>query len=165
VEIDVQASHLFILYALNGKQLAPGQDPYDIPGIERSVVKGLFAVSTGAGQVPDKWPTGLSKTYKAETGKSLAKSYNFKTVRGELLSLHPVLNSLEKGKLDWGRLQYEESECFIWAMRNLWDPFKVGALPVHDSLIVAEEDEEISIDFVERAYERRFGARPFARVK
>lgn len=165
VEIDVQASHLFILYALNGKQLAPGQDPYDIPGIERSVVKGLFAVSTGAGQVPDKWPTGLSKTYKAETGKSLAKSYNFKFVRGELLSLHPVLNSLKKGKLDWGRLQYEESECFIWAMRNLWDPGKVGALPVHDSLIVAEENEEISIDFVEQAYERRFGARPFVRVK
>ena len=50
-------------------------------------------------------------------------------------------------------------------MRNLWDPFKVGALPVHDSLIVAEEDEEISIDFVEQAYERRFGARPFVRAK
>jgi hypothetical protein len=165
VEIDVQASHLFILYALNGKQLAPGQDPYDIAGIERSVVKGLFAVSAGVGQVPDKWPTGLAKTYKAKTGKSLAKSYKFKSVRGELLSLHPVLHSLKKGKLDWGRLQYEESECFIWAMRNLWDPFKVGALPVHDSLIVAERDKEIAIDFVGRAYEKRFGARPFTRVK
>jgi hypothetical protein len=113
----------------------------------------------------DRWPQELSKSYKAETGRPLGKAYEFREVLRDLLELHPVLRTIKKGKLDWARLQYEESECFMWAMRNLWDPFEVGALPVHDSLIVASEKKDIAIDFLGQAYENRFGSRPFIRVK
>jgi hypothetical protein len=165
VEIDVQASHLFILYALNNQKLHIDQDPYRIPGVERSVVKGLFAAITGAGKLPERWPQKLSKSYKKENGRTLAKTYRFGKVLGDLLELHPVLRTIKKGKLDWARLQYEESECFLWAMRTLWDPFKVGALPVHDSLIVLKEDEKIAKDYLGIAYENQFGYRPLIRVK
>lgn len=113
----------------------------------------------------DRWPQGLSKSNKPKTGIALAKTYRLDKVLRDLLELHPVLPTIKKGRLDLARLQFEESECFVWALRNLWDPFEVGALPVHDSLIVANEKKDIAIDFLGQAYENRFGSRPFIRVK
>ncbi|MDW4548398.1 hypothetical protein R5H32_03430 [Defluviimonas sp. D31] len=165
VEIDVRASHLFILSALNGRKLPIDEDPYDIEGIDRDVVKGLFSAIAGKGEIPTRWPQKLGKDYEAKRGRKLGKTYKLKDVIEALLKRHPVIGSIRRGSLDWARLQYEESECFLAAMLELGDHFQVGALPVHDSLIVAERDRELAIDILGLAYERRFGARPFIRVK
>ena len=60
VELDARASHLFILYAINNLALPQEDDPYAIPGIERDVVKGVFAAICGKGGRPIRWPKTLA---------------------------------------------------------------------------------------------------------
>jgi hypothetical protein len=77
-EIDIGASHLTIFLAQHGIRLAEGQDAYGIvPGVHRSVVKGLVTAMFGKGDIHRKrWPDGLAKEYTDKTeGRILQKDY------------------------------------------------------------------------------------------
>ena len=165
VELDVKASHLFILYALKGQRLEEDGDPYYLPGVERDVVKGLFVAATGKGTMPKRWPVKLAENYEAKTGIKLSKAYKLGSVREALLKKHPVLGSMKPKRLDWAHLQYEESECFVSAILHLGRYFERAVLPVHDSIIVPRRDMELALDMLGGAYEERFGSRPVIRAK
>ena len=164
VELDVRSSHLFILYALNGVGLDASSDPYHLPGIERDVVKGVFTATTGKGSYPRRWPQGLSKAYQEKTGLSVAKTYELSEVVQALRDKHPVLDTIRQGELDWAKLQYEESECFMACLSCLGREHGVAALPVFDSLIVAERHQELARTVLGEAYKQRLGFSPVIRV-
>ena len=159
----MRASHLSILHALNGATLDAEGDPYEIPGIERDVVKGIFAAACGMGKMPRRWPVEFSEKYAKSTGKKPSEVYVLKDVVAALEARHPILNSLKPGELDWARLQFEESECFMAAMLELARLFDVATLPIHDSIVVAAREKELALETLKLAYERRLGFRPVVR--
>jgi hypothetical protein len=156
-ELDIRASHLFILYALNGQPLPYDEDPYHIPAIERDVVKGVFTAICGGGKKPTRWPKELNKRYREATGKPLSDVYKLKAVTDALYSKHPVLNTISTAGLDWARLQYEESECFVTALLHLGREHGLSGLPIHDSLIVPHHSADIAEGVLSEAYRQRFG--------
>ena len=165
VELDVRASHLFILYALMGLELSSESDPYFLPGVERDVVKGVFATTTGKGTFPKKWPGDFSKDYLEKTGRKISKDYKLKEVVGALQAKHPILHKISSGKLDWAKLQYEESECFMDCLSRLGREHGIAALPIYDGLIVAERHKKLATLVLREAYRQRLGFTPVIREK
>lgn len=165
VELDVRASHLFILYALNSLSLAQEDDPYTIPGIDRDVVKGLFAAICGRGGRPTRWPKKLAASFRDQTGHSISKTYNLSETLNALYSKHQVLEKIKGGTLDWARLQYEESECFMECLLALGRDHGIAALPIFDGLIVARRHKEVTEKMLRGAYGNRFSVEPIIRVK
>lgn len=163
VELDVHASHMFILYALHPKFDPPNGDHYLLANVDRDVVKGVATAILGRGGVPKQWPKALNQKYK-EAGINLSKSYKLSTLVESLLRKHPVLGEVKKGVMDWAHLQYEESECFVEAILDLGRSHGITALPVHDSLIVAECNAKVAERALTGAYERRFGRSPAIRI-
>ncbi|SOC21377.1 hypothetical protein [Rhodobacter maris] len=163
MELDVRASHLFILYALQGQEMDPEADPYFLPGVEREVVKGLFTAMTGQGGRPSRFPKALAKNYLAKTGRKIGSVYNLGKLLDALMAKYPVLAKLKRGSLDWARLQYEESECFMECLLRLGREFGIAALPIHDSLIVAKAHEDMARTILVCAYAARFGFDPEVR--
>ena len=164
VELDVRSSHLFILSVLRKQPIQIGKDPYQFPGIERDVAKGLIVAILGNGSVPKRWPKEMNQKYLAKNGLALSKKYKLSEVVEKLRARYPFLDTVEKGKLDWARLQYEESECFVEAMLDLGSR-GVAVLPVHDSLIVAKRHCDIARETLGLAYQDRFGTMPNIVVK
>jgi hypothetical protein len=165
VEIDVRASYLHILYAMHGLELPIEGDPYGIPGIEREVVKGLMVAIFGNGGGLKRWPVKMAETYLKTSGVKLSQRYTLAKVNAAIFERHPILEKVKVAKLDWAHLQYEESECFLSAMLELGRDYHVSALPVFDSLIVAEGNQELAKDILGQAYQRRLGSRPIIRAK
>ncbi|WP_131726003.1 hypothetical protein ACTTAK_14910 [Rhodobacter capsulatus] len=165
VELDVGSSHLFILYALHDLELDTDDDPYFLPGVEREVVKGLFAAMTGKGSRLTRFPKKLSEDYMKPTGRKISTVYKLGKVLDALIAKHPILNKLKKGSMDWARLQYEESECFMECLTRLGHDHGVAALPVFDSLIVAKQHRDVALTCLVEAYGNRFGCLPEVRCK
>ena len=165
VELDVRASHLFILYALNNLELCSEPDPYFLPSVERDVVKGVFATTTGKGTFPKKWPGDFSNDYLKKTGRKISKVYKLKEVVGALQEKHPILHEISAGKLDWAKLQYEESECFMDCLGRLGREHGIAALPIYDGLIVAERHKKLATLVLQEAYHQRLGFAPAIREK
>lgn len=160
VELDVRASHLAILYGLHGKSLDTEADPYHIDGIEREVVKNVFTAWGGLGKPPIRWPKEQAEKYAQRHGRKLSDAYKLKDVVAALRNRHPVLDKIKPRALDWSKLQFVESECFVSAMLELFRCYEVPALPVHDSLIVRERDGDLVEDILGQSYQRKLGFRP-----
>ncbi|EAP77848.1 hypothetical protein ISM_06125 [Roseovarius nubinhibens ISM] len=159
-EIDVSASHLFILYAIHGERLDYVSDPYNVAEYPRDVVKQIIVTMIGAGKPPQRWPKGFTKRYKQQHGHLPIKDYKLKDVREAVLRKHPLLKKLKTGKLDWANLQFEEAECFLAAMLSLHEAKSIPSLPVHDSLIVRQSDVHIAKEILEKSYKDRLGFAP-----
>ncbi|ARE81785.1 hypothetical protein ROSMUCSMR3_00277 [Roseovarius mucosus] len=159
-EIDVSASHLFILYALHGEHLDYGSDPYRVADYPREVIKQIVVSMIGAGKVPERWPKDFNAAYKEEHGHLPNDDYKLKDVVTAILRKHPILKKLKKDKLDWANLQFEESECFLSTMLELHELYDVTSLPIHDSLIVRQSDKTMAERVLGQAYKFRFGHVP-----
>lgn len=165
VEIDIRSSHMFILYALHTKYVVPNGDHYSIPDVEREVVKGLITSYLGKGSAPTRWPKDLAAKFFEEYGVKLGKAHSLSKVISAVEAKHPVLSEVRPSSMDWGKLQFLESECFVEAMLELGRSYGVAALPVHDSLIVAKRYADIATSVLMQAYGRQFGRIPDVRIK
>ncbi len=159
-EIDVSASQLSILYALQDKTLTYDRDPYQIAGIPREVTKRIVVASIGRGKFPSRWPRSFDEKFVAKHGYHPRDRYKLKDVVKKVSRRHPVLHCLEPNQLDWADLQYEEAECFLLVMQRLFERFGVPSLPVHDSLIVPQRDQSVAIAVLQEVYNERFGFVP-----
>lgn len=163
-EIDVRASHLSILYALSGALLANNRDPYWVEDYPRPIIKKLIVATIGGGKMPTKWPKGFNEEFATEHGYQPRNRFKLKDVVEAINAKHPVLDNLEKGKLDWANLQFEEAECFMSAMMELHENHGIASLPVHDSLIVRKMDIGPAKSALATAYETRLGFQPVLKV-
>lgn len=164
VEIDINSSHIVILYALHPRYAVPSGDHYAIDNVEREVAKGLITAFLGNGKAPVRWPKEMAQRYFKRTGRKIGRVYKVANVISAVLDRHPVLGEVQPYSMDWGKLQYLESECFVETLLQLGRSHGISALPVHDSLIVAERHGEVAKYELIKAYQQRFGITPEVRV-
>ncbi|SFJ43575.1 hypothetical protein [Celeribacter neptunius] len=160
VEVDVRASHLFIWYAMNGRELKHEVDPYASKRIPRAAMKQAVVMIFGSSTVPSRWPRGNKEKFLKKEGFPLQFSFN--QVLDEVLKLHPILERAFT-RPQWASLQYEESECILDAMERLIFELECPSLPIHDSLIVKKRQAETAKFAIARSYMQRFGFAPVVR--
>lgn len=160
IEIDIKASHLTVLHGLLGRDLPPRNDPYSVPGLPRPVVKRWVTMTLGHNRFHKRWSDSAIKDLSEELGCNVSLSYPIKTVRERVLRYLPILSSWENSKFDCLNLQFEESECLLSAVEELAYAYNIPSLPVHDSLIVAKENEGMAREALRRAFKSRVGITP-----
>lgn len=169
VEIDIRASHLSILYALQGQSLASHvrvfdehgfsteADPYQVDDLPRAVVKSWVTITLGAGRPPRRWPRDAVTALREERGIDL-KAYRLAEVGRAILDRHPILQDLDG--ISWAKLQFIESQAILATMLRLKRDHGIPALPVHDSLIVAQSAYWVADFLLAEELQRVTGQRP-----
>jgi hypothetical protein len=171
-ELDIKASYLTIFHAQEDQPLdfANNPDPYDLPELSatpRDVVKAFITATFGNGQFPVRWPPKAAHDYKGETGKSLSRQHPIMRVRDAVTKAYPLLAGLRQDDAEppiWARLMYLESEAVFRTMLALKD-LNIPSLPVHDSLIVTLDKEQMARETLSKFYEDTIGATPHIVLK
>ncbi len=152
-EIDLRAANLTILTGLLKYPMPenPFSDPYAYVDADRKQTKDALLEILGAG---DHEKSKGSSKYVGKHGGG-----TFKPVRDKLVDAYPVLEHLEKGKLDSNSLAYDESEIVLSAMMALREK-GVVSYPMHDALICKARDEEEVVKALQKAFHDRVGIFP-----
>lgn len=160
VEIDIKASHLTIFHGLAGCPLDFDEEPYTIDRIPRFVTKAMITAAFGAGQLPEKWPSTLCVEYKRERHRAIGCDHQIQMVRKAILNRHPLLASLSPTTPTWARLQFVESEVIVGTLLSLIRLHRIPALPIHDSIIVRQQDAELASDTLCKIFRSHTGIVP-----
>lgn len=137
-EVDLRASHLTLLHGLLGVPFDANEDPYDIDGWPRAVIKAWVSQAIGASNPgPKQWSEDAEDDYENERpGRWMGDEFPIREVRAAVTNRHPVLVDLGVCGVDALDLQFHEAEILTAAMETLMFEHDVPALPVHDALIV-----------------------------
>ncbi len=174
-EADVRASHLSIMHGLLGLTLPEG-DPYDIPGVPRSVVKAWITATLGKGSSVSKWPEKTTKRNPdlrhhdpREVGSLVCGRYPFLRQPARTVANAAGLDRLghlgKPEKLLTHRLMAIEAEALTGAMRYLRTVRGVLSLPLHDGLLVPLSGAGHVGAALESAFSRFAGVRVRWRVE
>lgn len=159
VEIDINASQLTIYAALTGCALSADHDPYDIEGLDRRYVKAWVTATLGHDRFHKQWPPDLRRSLLA-AGLDVKGDFAMPAVGSRIMEVHSFLRDRPSTKIDWGDLQFIESEAIFGTMLHLMDAYDIPALPVHDSLIVRQGDMETVLALMMDHYFYEVGAYP-----
>lgn len=163
VEIDIRASHLTILVGQGHlpEDLLLG-DPYAVEGIPRDLAKSWVTMTLGYGKRHRRWPNGVKASFKDKHGIDLSQAFPLRATGDTILSHLPILGTEGLvAPLDWGPLQFLESEAVMKAMEVLAYDHQVASLPVHDSLIVPKERKELATAILKASFKEIVGKRCF----
>jgi len=144
VEVDIRASHLAIVYALMGQRLDVTDDPYEIEGFPRDVIKKWITMTLGFGRPHRAWPRSVKEELAEKGTAELQKAFPIAVVRSAVFKRHPIIQDWLESPYDCFDLQFLESEKIIKAMLTLKRDHGVVALPVYDSLIVSRQHENLA---------------------
>lgn len=159
VEIDISASHLTIFHALQGLSIAG--DAYDVPGVERPIVKAFVTMTLGKGAFHRRWPDEHKEQYAADKpGRDLQKDFPIGKTRAKIIAHIPALADITASRLNWADLQYIESKAIIDTVHELATAHGIPALPVHDSIIAPASKREIAAKVLADMFEKHVGIRP-----
>lgn len=167
-----------------GLPIPAAGDLYVVPGVPRAIVKLYVNSSLGNGNPLGKWPSDAIKEYArdgtkakpnrlkdgvlaekgAYTGK-LGSDWPIKLMKKSVLPYFPALDKIGSEGINWGVLQFEESQAVVDAVHELCTVHGVVALPVHDSIICKQSDAAIVNDVLSRCFERRIGVKPKLKSK
>lgn len=166
VEIDLRASFLTILYGLRKQPFDPSHDPYLIKWrdgeiIDRSIAKCWVKITLGHTRFHERWGPKQSKELRGMFKRSLNNEFPIKDVQKAVLDRHPILQDYHHSGHTVFDLMYLESEIIMETMLRLIRDAQVPSLPMHDGLIVRVEDFERAEFYLDRAFQRRMGVRPF----
>lgn len=184
VEWDISSSHLTIAMMKLGLPMPAADDLYAVSDVPRAIVKLYVNASLGNGKPLGKWPSDAIKAYAREgtkekpnrlndgvlaegckyTGK-LGGDWPIKLMKNSVLPNFPALDLIESAGINWGILQFEESQAVVNAVHELCTVHGVIALPVHDSIICKRSDAEITHDVLSRNFESLIGAKPKLKSK
>lgn len=174
VEIDISSSYLSIFYSWCDQQLSPDSDAYrHILGptdLDRQVVKFWVNASFGNGKLLPRWTKGLKEDFQTILEKKGMvpdafdpKAYRMSKIRERVLQRHPLLARLGgkiRGRVrDWADLMFVESEIVIGTMQELMTR-GIPSMPVHDSLIVPESREAVTVEVLKHQFWAHTGAVP-----
>jgi len=166
VELDIRASHITIVRALAGEHFDPKDDPYhSIPGVPRDVVKTWVTIALGQGKIPSKWTAESRIKYREATGKDLSKDHPMKVMRDLVPQYVTCFKDWDLNPVGWGTLQFLESEAIIASVSRLAFDYDIPALPVHDSLIVAQNNENTAMKTLKDEFHRVIGVKPYITKK
>jgi hypothetical protein len=172
VEIDLRASYLTIFHAWHGVQLDEHKDPYVIPELgeeARDIVKLWVAVAFGSTTPLRKWPSDLLKNYEEENKRPLdRKRYTVAKLREKIIAHNPILDRWGKpldGRVrTWADLMFDESRVIVDTMLFLMRKHDVSSLAVHDSLIVPQKHEELTVKVLNSVYYGHLKVAPLIKV-
>lgn len=167
VEIDIRASHLIILV---GRGHLPEdllhRDPYVVEGIPRDLVKSWVTMTLGYGKRHKRWPRGVKAAFMDKHGVDLSREFPLGATGDTILSKLPILGTEGLvAPLDWGPLQFLESEAVMKAMEVLAYDHQVASLPVHDSLIVPKERKELATAILKASFKEIVGVEPMVHLE
>jgi hypothetical protein len=164
VELDLTASHLTILHALHGLPFDPSRDPYFIKGIPRAVVKKWVTMTLGHRRLHRSWPKGAKDDLDRVMGGSVAKAFPIGKTREAILARLPLLVDWAESPFDWGDLQYVESKVMMETVETLAFTHGVPCLPVHDSIIVPVDHQELAAQVLSDRFRSIVGVLPHLKV-
>jgi hypothetical protein len=164
VELDLTASHLTILHALRGLPFDPCQDPYFIKGLPRNVVKSWVTMTLGHHKLHRSWPKGIKDDLDDAVGGSLVQAFPIGKTREAILERLPLLADWADSPIDWGDLQFVESQVIMQTIENLAFLHGVPCLPVHDSIIVPSSDQDLASQVLREAFGSIVGVVPHLKV-
>ena len=144
VEVDIRASHLTIVYELMGQRLDLADDPYEIEGFPRVVVKKWITMTFGHNKLHQAWPRDAQEKLAEKGITELQKEFPIAVVRSAVFKRHPIIQDWLDSPYDCFDLMFIESEKIIKAMLALKRDHGVVSLPVHDSLIVSRQNESLA---------------------
>lgn len=144
VEVDIRASHLTIVYELMGQRLDLADDPYEIEGFPRDVVKKWITMTFGYNKLHRAWPKDANEELAEKGITELQKEFPIAVVRSAVFKRHPIIQDWLDSPYDCFDLMFIESEKIIKAMLALKRDHGVVSLPVHDSLIVSRQNESLA---------------------
>lgn len=158
-EIDISASHLTIFHSLKGLSIAG--DAYDVPGVERAIVKAFVTMTLGRGSFHRCWPKEHKEQYAEDhPGRELQKDFPIGKTRAKIVTHIPALAKVAESGISWADLQFIESQAVIDAVHELAIAQGIPALPVHDSIIVPVSKREIASRVLYAMFEKHVGVRP-----
>jgi hypothetical protein len=144
VEVDIRASHLTIVYELMDQRLDLADDPYEIEGFPRVVIKKWITMTFGYNKLHRAWPRDAEKELAEKGITELRKEFPIAVVRSAVFKRHPIIQDWLDSPYDCFDLMFIESEKIIKAMLALKRDHGVVSLPVHDSLIVSRQNESLA---------------------
>ncbi|MDQ1231399.1 hypothetical protein [Sphingomonas sp. SORGH_AS_0879] len=104
------------------------------------------------------------RTATIEAGKiytgNLEADWPIKNMKADVLPHFPILKMIEDNGIFWGKLQFEESCVIVEAVHRLSVEMGIPTLPIHDSLIVPNQDQEAGRQVFEQFFFERFGSIP-----
>lgn len=162
VEIDIRASHLVGLHAVQGCPLDPNVDPYLGLSVDRGITKMFIMQTVGSDKLPSRWSATAAESYAWENGgQCLYCDHPFNHIKSAVLMKFPIFNNWEASKIRWGDLQFNEAEVIVGTVCHLARQHNVPSLPVHDSLIIRKCDEGIARSVLAKLFEDRFNVPPY----
>lgn len=164
VEVDINASYLTILHALNGKTMPDKDDVYDIDGLPREVVKKWFTITMGSSGFQKRWLSGNLDELR-NAGVRHEPWMTVKAVEKIVLEHFPIMEDWPKQKVRWSNLMFIESEVIVRTMLTLKRQHNVPSLPVHDCLIVKKTDQDLAITVLTEEFKSQVGIEPKLKIK
>jgi hypothetical protein len=159
VEIDISACHLTLIYGQSGAAFDPAHDPYNVPGIPRHVAKAWLVITLGLNRFPKRW----TKEQRGELEKKepgITRQFPVSKVQAAMLAKHPVLDSWPNNEERYFQLMFQESEIILATMLRLKREHNVMSLPVHDSVLVPEDQHDLAWSVLVEEFQRLAGASP-----
>jgi hypothetical protein len=164
VELDLTASHLTILHALRDCPFDLTHDPYRIEGIPREVVKRWVTMTLGHDRFHRSWPKRVREDLEPTIGQSLQGAFPISKTRDAILAHLPLLADWAESPFDWGDLQFVESNVMMETVETLAFTHGVPCLPVHDSIIVQVQHQELASQVLKEAFRTVIGVIPHLKV-
>ena len=155
-EIDINASFLRIFHSLVNQALPERDDPYNIEGLPREVVKSWVTATFGHDKFHKSWPGSLNKRL-LDVGIDTSKGMSMLKVQDKVIAAIPSFKLWKPQEHRWPKLMFMESEQMIASMEQLKDNHNIPAFSVHDSIIVPEESVEIATSVLRERFEGHFG--------
>lgn len=159
-EIDIGSSHLTIFQAKLGVEFDPQADLYDIPGMQREVVKAYVNLTLSKPRLPKQWPADMRSDFLDRYGYEIDRDHSISCVMDACLELHPILRQRKSTQLDWSDLQFIESQAILGAMDSLNQDFGIACLPIHDSLIIPLSHKDRAIELLKESFKYHVGIIP-----
>ena len=156
VSVDYPASLSNILYkTITGRPLAP-EDPYEVDGIPRSIVKKFSNIMLNTSSEREtsgainKWlKTEATEVNKRDYAKAKAvMGGNAKIMKAIQERNRPIAHCYFQGKIMGQHYAWLESNLVFEVAYFFAEHLKIPALTVHDEFIVTEEDSFALDDFL-----------------
>jgi hypothetical protein len=165
-EIDIRASYLTLLHGLKKVPFnAAEQDPYEVKGVPRSVVKAWVTMTFGHTNWHKRWPAQVVEELRDNGDRLDPKDYPVTQIAPLILDALPILKDWPAQTITGFDLMYLESEAVIGTMLELMHEHDCPSLSVHDSLIVPIRMMDKARAILERRYREVAGTAPYLRIE
>lgn len=162
VELDLRAAHLTIIVGMGHIPASVLEgDPYAIEGLPREIAKQWVTMTLSHGKRHRQWPREIAAEYLRKHVRKLSDDFPLRRTGDLILSKLPIIG--EDGQtapVTWAELQYQDSEIMLKALERLAFDHGVPALPVHDSLIVAEDAKDLAVTLLKATFAEKVGIVP-----